>query len=303
MSGSLQSHDYVPGMSGLKIDLKTGEFELNSGRITAGSLPTDPQLITITAGDWSDYDLPVRALERYAFIGAEVAKIPAEYRDSAEFSTRDLSIHPDDSPDIRTTLTYERHETAEEVAARVKKGKASGTSIKLEGGVMTITHDGAPRLQISNLPQAFIVDGDQVFIDGAAIDGASILKSALSAYWSFKKQVNANGQYVVAGTGLGLGGQQFLVKADRFAVNGRTAEQFLDDLAELVSETKLAKDLRDHIDSIAGHASIGQASKGLDEFKEKQAAENRAVAARLDTQAAALAELREALRLGFRRPR
>lgn len=301
MSGSIQSSNYVPGKSGLRIDLKTGEFELSSGRITAGSLPTDPQLITITAGDWSDYDLPVRALERYAFIGAEVAKIPAEYRDSAEFSTRDLSIHPDDSPDIRTTLTYERHETAEEVAARVKKGKASGTSIKLEGGVMTITHDGAPRLQIGNMPQAFIVAGDQVFISEAVIEGASILKPALSAHWSVKMQVNANGQYVAAG--IGLGDQQVLVSADRFTFNGRATEQVLDDMAALIGRTELGKCLRDRIDSIASPASIAEVSKTLDEFKEKQAAENRAVAARLDTQAAALAELREALRLGFRRPR
>jgi len=47
----MQSHDYVPGLSGLRIDLKTGELELNSLRLQVGSLPSDPQLVTVIAGE------------------------------------------------------------------------------------------------------------------------------------------------------------------------------------------------------------------------------------------------------------
>lgn len=51
----------------------------------------------------------------------------------------------------------------------------------------------------------------------------------LSTMWSVKMQVNANGQYVAAGIGLGIENtgaglqSQFLVSADRFAVVGTTA--------------------------------------------------------------------------------
>lgn len=76
----MQSNDYVPGMAGLMVNLKTGEIELNSSKLQVGMLPSDPQQITITAGEWPDNELPSNAIERYAFIGAELEKIPAEFR-------------------------------------------------------------------------------------------------------------------------------------------------------------------------------------------------------------------------------
>ena len=102
MSGSIQSSNYVPGVSGWKINESTGAFEINPVRPAQS---VEAQMVTVNAGEWSEYDLPAKAIERYAFIGAEVAKIPAEYRDSAEFTTKDFSLDCDGS-DVRTTLTY-----------------------------------------------------------------------------------------------------------------------------------------------------------------------------------------------------
>ncbi|PKH12619.1 hypothetical protein BI292_06310 [Pseudomonas sp. 43NM1] len=184
MYGSLQSHDYAPGMSGLKIDLKTGEFELNSARLQAGTLPSDPQPITITAGEWSDYDLPANAVERHAFIGAELEKIPAECRGSAEFTTEDISFDRDGS-DYRTTLTYVRQETQEEAKARHEKAKVAGTRISLLGGVLSVSHDGVLRAQIGDLqkdgqPAPFILIDGVTHINAACIKGHALLVAALT---------------------------------------------------------------------------------------------------------------------------
>lgn len=121
MSGYIQSSNYVPGVSGWKLDHVSGDFEINSAQIQVGTLPSDPQLITVTAGSWSEYDLPANALERLAFIGAELEKIPAECRASAEFTTEDISFDRDGS-DVRITPAYERLESAAEVVARHEMG-------------------------------------------------------------------------------------------------------------------------------------------------------------------------------------
>ena len=189
MSGSLQSHDYVPGRSGFKIDLKAGEFELNSARISVGSLPTDPQLIVITAGEWSDSELPSNAIERYKFIGEQLAAIPDECRDSAEFSTEDISFDRDGS-DYRTTLTYERRETAEEVTARLSKPK--GSTFKIAGRELTFSRDGVAHIQLTDLPdlrapeqpEPFkVIDGkvciSEAFVKDASITNAKITNSAI----------------------------------------------------------------------------------------------------------------------------
>ncbi|WET11859.1 hypothetical protein P3S72_06920 [Pseudomonas sp. D3] len=49
MSGSIQSSNYVPGVSGWKLDHVSGDFEINSAQIQVGTLPSDPQLIAVTA--------------------------------------------------------------------------------------------------------------------------------------------------------------------------------------------------------------------------------------------------------------
>ncbi|PRW85452.1 hypothetical protein C7A11_23315 [Pseudomonas simiae] len=250
MSRTIQSDNYVPGVSGWKFSALTGDYEINSSNIAVGSLPTDPQPITITAGEWSDYDLPANAIERYAFIGAELAKIPAEFRDSAEFTTEDFSFDRDGS-DYRTTLTYVRQETHEEAKARQEKAKGAGTRVSIKNGLMTVTHDGRVRIKLGNLDQPeldqpFKVDGDKVFISEAAIQD-SIIKSPLWAAWGVRLQLGEDGKYYAAGIGLP---SQILVSADRFAINDRSASDILRDIASMIGETKLGQDLKEQVDPL-----------------------------------------------------
>lgn len=235
MSGSIQSSNYVPGVSGWKLN-PSGDFEINSSSIAVGSLPSDPQPITITAGEWSDYDLPANAIERYAFIGAELAKIPAECRDSAEFTTEDISFDRDGS-DYRTKLTYVRLETQEEALARREKSKAGGTRINIKDGLGTVTIDGVVRIKIGNLdqPEPFIVDGDQVFLSKAFVDDGSIARAEN-----------------LAGVGAGVE-SQYVVQADRFAIDGRSASDILRDIAGKIDETKLAQGLKEQVDLLGSN--------------------------------------------------
>jgi|GEM_PF-2895370 len=220
MSGTIQSSNYVPGASGWKLNFLADEFEINGSSITVGSLPSDPQPISITAGEWSECELPSNAIERYAFIGAELDKVPAECRESAEFKTEDVSFDRDGS-DYRTTLTYVRQETSEEVTARAEKAKVSGTRLSIKNGLLTVTHDGAVRIKIGNLDQPkpeqpFKVDGDQVYISKAFVLDSNIY-SNVAANWRVTSKPGVNGLYA-AGLGLGLS-SQVLVSADRFAIN------------------------------------------------------------------------------------
>lgn len=176
-NNALQSADYVPGVSGIRLDLNSGAFEINSGHVAVGSLPIAPQMIIVTAGEWSESDLPSNAVERYKFIGDEVMKIPAEHRDSAEFSTEDISFDRDGS-DVRTMLTYRRLETEQEALARVTRRTGSGITISGDG--LTITRNGKVMARIScptaHEPTAelFVVEGDQVFINQALIEQSAV---------------------------------------------------------------------------------------------------------------------------------
>lgn len=255
MSGSIQSKNFEPGVSGWKLH-DDGTFEINSSSIAVGSLPSDPQPITVTAGSWSDYDLPANAIERYAFIGAELAKIPAECRDSAEFTTEDISFDRDGS-DYRTTLTYVRQETQEEAKARHEKAKVAGTRIVCAGGCTTAIVDGVVRWRLGNLdaplpgpeqPQPFKVDGDQVYINGAMIQDG-IIKSPLSAAWGVRMQRGEGGKYYAAGFGAGIE-SQFIVTADRFAVNGRDASEILRDICAQISKTDLVAAVKASADQL-----------------------------------------------------
>ncbi|MGY2157154.1 phage tail tip fiber protein [Pseudomonas tolaasii] len=253
MSGSIQSSNYVPRVSGWKLNALTGDYEINSSSIALGSLPSDPQPITITAGEWSDYDLPANAVERHAFIGAELEKIPAECRNSAEFTTEDFSFDRDGS-DYRTTLTYVRQETHEEAMARQEKAKEAGTRVSIKNGLMTVTHDGRVRIKLGNLDQPeleqpFKVDGDQVFINDATIQDG-IVKSPLWAAWGVRMERGENGRYYAAGIGLP---SQILVSADRFAINDRGASDILRDIAGMIGETKLGEDLKEQVELLGSN--------------------------------------------------
>lgn len=227
MPVSIQSANYVPGLSGMRLDLATGDFELNSASIAVGSLPTEPQPITITVGEWPDSELPSNAIERYRFVGDQVMSIPDEYRDSAEFSTEDFSFDRDGS-DYRTTLTYVRQETSGEAKARVEKEKVAGTRVSRAGGVVTFVHDGVVRCKFGNLAkveveQPFMVQGAQVFITQAVVDGAAISNAF---------------------------GSQLLVSADAFAIKERSAYEVLDKISTVIGELSLAAALESPVPGI-----------------------------------------------------
>lgn len=235
MSGSIQSHDYVPGISGWKLPYN-GTFEINSAKIQVGSLPSDSQLITITAGSWSEYDLPANALERFAFIGAELDKIPAECRQSAEFTTEDISFDRDGS-DYRTTLTYQRRETAEEVEARQEKAKAGGSGIKIKDGVLTITHDGVVRVRLTGLPdlrepeqpKPFKVEGGKVYISEGFLAEGMATSADLHGAWF--------------GPCMCAGGYTGTVSEPGAALKAGGVNAALDRMAAVIRETKLYEPL------------------------------------------------------------
>lgn len=253
MSGSIQSSNYAPGVSGWKLDHVSGDFEINSAQIQVGTLPSDPQLITVTAGSWSEYDLPANALERLAFIGAELEKIPAECRASAEFTTEDISFDRDGS-DVRTTLTYQRRETAEEVKARQEKAKSGGTRIDLVGGVLSISHDGVLRAQIGDLekdehPAPFVVVDGVTYINEASVEGRVAAQSCATA--QLVNAVLKDGRVVVAGINLGRSEcQESLADAIKgwhgrigSALEAGGVSAAIDKMAQVVADTELGKDL------------------------------------------------------------
>lgn len=205
MSGAIQSSDYVPGVSGWKLNTLTGEFEINSARPQSG---VEAQMITVTAGEWSEYDLPANAIERYAFIGAEVAKIPAEYRDKAEFATKDFSFDCDGS-DVRTTLTYDRPETPEEIVSRLEKAKVAGMRIVRAGGCTTAIVDGVVLWRFGDLSAPVDIEPFKV-VDGvtcvskAFVDDGSITKTKIANEWSVRVELSPTGQPYAAGFGIGI---------------------------------------------------------------------------------------------------
>lgn len=257
MSGSLQSHDYVPGMSGLRIDFRTGELELNSLRLQVGSLPSDPQLVTVIAGEWSDSDLPRNAIERYKFIGDQVMKIPEGYRDSAEFTAEGFWLDRDGT-DYRTTLTYQRRETAEEVEARQEKAKAGGSGIKLLDGVLTITHDGVVRAQLTGLPglrepeqtKLFQVEGGKLYINEDFLAEGMATSADLHAAW-FGPCMCAGGYTGTVsepGAALKAGGVNAALDRMAAVIRGtKLYDQLLADTKQI--ETSFADDVKDVIRS------------------------------------------------------
>ncbi|MFV7431007.1 hypothetical protein ACNPNU_05060 [Pseudomonas shirazica] len=195
----LKTIDYVPGVSGIRLDLKTGAVEINGGRLAAGSLPSEPQMITITAGEWAESDMPANAVERYRFIGDQLMAVPDQHRGSAEFSTEDISFDRDGS-DVRTTLSYQRLETAEEVAARVSS--PADSVVISERGDVTVTSGGRVIARFGcwkevdqPTEQPFAVEGGKVFVSQSAIERAT---------WRVCLALDGEGRYVAAGIGAGV---------------------------------------------------------------------------------------------------
>lgn len=267
----MQSDNYVPGFSGWKLDGTTGEFEINAANISVGSQPEQPQMITVTAGEWAAHELPKSAIEHYAFIGSEISKIPDEYRASAQIGTFDDSHEPG-FVDIRTTLTYKRPETAEEAAARIKSSRSPSHSIKFDGDTLIVSCDGAPRIFLGNLEKTaekletpFTVQGDQVFLDQGFIDDGKFSNSG-----TLRTTTNAAGQTVLAGIGTGLrcmceGGytgtrgdkaEKAEVKSDCAA----DASKALDQIKSILGTTELATSLTNVAGKIKEEASARAAA-------------------------------------------
>lgn len=89
-----------------------------------------------------------------------------------------------------------------------------------------------------------IVDG-VTYISEAEVERAAIANQRLKQDWSIKT-VLLDDRQVFAGVGLGID-QQFLVSADKFAINGRDATETLDELASVIATTELGATLQEKI--------------------------------------------------------
>ncbi|SDU34142.1 hypothetical protein [Pseudomonas orientalis] len=141
MSGTIQSSNYVPGVSGWKLNTLTGEFEINS--CTPGSAANAPerQMVSVEVASWSKYDLHKNAANLLQFMQAELQKVPERYRHVAEFEEFDAS-YGDESFNPRLFLSYARLEIEEELADRLAKAKVAGTRVSIKNGLTTVIHDG-----------------------------------------------------------------------------------------------------------------------------------------------------------------
>jgi hypothetical protein len=252
MSRTIQSSNYVPGVSGWKFNHLTGDFEINSCILGSASKAPERQMVSVEVASWSKYDLPKNAANLLQFMQAELQKVPEQYRHAAEFEECDAS-YGDESFNARLFLSYSRLETEEELADRLEKAKVAGTRVSTKNGEMTVTHDGVVRFKLGNLDQPgpeqaepFKVDGDKVYISEASIkDG--IIKSPWPAAWGVRMQLGEDGKYYAAGIGSGIP-SQILVSADRFAINDLSASDILRDIAGMIGETKLGQELKEQID-------------------------------------------------------
>lgn len=264
MSGSIQSSDYVPGVSGWKLYAVSGELEINSCTLGSVGKAPDRQMVSVEVASYSKYDLPKNAANLVQFMEAELQKVPEEYRHAAEFEEFDAS-YGDDSFSPRLFLSYSRLETAEELADRLEKAKSAGTQIKIEGGVTTITHDGVIRFRIGNLAAAepehgtadqpakpfVVVDGttylNEAFIKDGTVDGK------IATNWQVKLELY-NGRYVAAGIGLGF---------DRFAleIERRSADAVRSAYSQIratINDTALGKELSEEIGKIHPRGKFGE---------------------------------------------
>lgn len=254
MSGSIQSSNYVPGVSGWALNAD-GSFEFNSCNLGSAAHAPERQAVSVEVASWSKYDLPKNAANLLQFMEAELQKVPEQYRHAAEFEEFD-AIYGDESFNARLFLSYSRLETEEELADRLEKAKVAGTRIVSSGGCTTIICDGVVRARFGNLdqpepepepeqPQPFKVDGDKVYINQAFIDAASVtqagaLEAALSAALK----------------------SQFLVASEKFAIKYPTeferklaggVDAVLDAIAGKIDETKLRQDMKEQSDLLGSN--------------------------------------------------
>ncbi|RDL24157.1 DUF1983 domain-containing protein [Pseudomonas jessenii] len=301
----MQSHDYVPGVSGWKHDKVSGEFEFNSWTLGSAANAPERQMVSVEVASWSKYDLPKNAANLVQFMEAELQKVPEEYRHAAEFEEFDAG-YGDGSFSSRLFLSYSRLETAEELADRLERAKNAGTQIKFEGGVTTIAQDGVIRVRIGNLAapepehgpveqpaKPFVVVDGTTYLNEAFIDDSMIARAKIASNWSVKMQVTQGGQYVAAGIGLGFP-SQFLVRADRFVIQegARSSDSgdalamalkgwdaagsalkacaslaVIDRIATVIGQTALCKELVEEIGKIHPRGKIGELEDKVDALR------------------------------------
>lgn len=193
LPNSIESHDYVPGVSGWKIDQKTGDFEINTCTLGAVGSSPERQTVSVEVCSYSKYDLPKNAANLVQFMEAELQKVPEQYRHSAEFEEFDAS-YSDESFNARLFLSYSRLETEEELADRLEKAKVAGTRIVKSRGCTTVISDGVVRARFGDLDQpepvteqsqSFKADGDKVYLNEAFVDDGSVPKAKIGAGFYF----------------------------------------------------------------------------------------------------------------------
>ena len=245
--GDIQSANYVPGVSGWKLN-HDGTFEISSCTLGSAAQAPERQMVSVEVASWSKYDLPKNASNLLQFMQAELQKVPEQYRHAAEFEEFDAS-YGDESFNSRLFLSYARLETEEELADRLAKAKVAGTRVSIKSGLLTISHDGVVRFKIGKLDQLepFKVDGDQAFLNKAFVDDGSVEKAKVGDEWMVRIGVAPDGKKYTAGMGVG-NESQYVVQADRFATNGRNASDILRDISSMIDETTLGQGLKEQVD-------------------------------------------------------
>lgn len=165
----MQSHDYLPGLSGRKLDSFSGEIEIKS--CTLGSAATAPkrQMVSVEVASFSKYDLPKNAGELLALMQAELQKVPEEYRHVAEFEEFDASCG-EESFNARLFLSYSRLETEEELADRLEKAK-SASKLVVSCDRLEISAGGHVMIVMAAEPP-FVLHADTCLINGRLITGS-----------------------------------------------------------------------------------------------------------------------------------
>lgn len=173
------------------------------------------------------------------------------------------------------------------------------------GELKLVKHGGEPG------KHAYVIDG-QVFINQAAIDSERALADALKSWkpgealkvggvsqmldsqflvsadrWRVQMTTDPQGRYVIAGVGSGIESRKPDIVE---AIKSGDAGAILDAISSHIQESRLGKELLDEVAKINA-ASLGGINKRLDELQQKQGAENRAAAERIDILAKKVADM------------
>lgn len=240
----MQSKDYVPGVSGWKID-PTGDFELNSTMGGEHNLDPEPRSVKVELFDMLQQEMPTGFAELNDLLKDHAARAPAGRLVELQYYVDETTP---DWPVGKVTMFYRRPENAEEVAARIKANQPRRLVIK--NGSFSYYSGGQLRCRVGDLskPEPVAVDREAVsqpaepapFI---VVDGVTYIRQAESASdFKLKLSINSNGQYVAAGVGIGLY-SQLLVGVDRLAFeqSQRDATKILDELAATLSRADIVK--------------------------------------------------------------